>query len=86
MIDSPICSVNLEELLDCYRGRINFYKGLSTKKTLLFGTPEDEKRNQSEFYGWVKTAVILLPAHAVEGDVSLENMLAFIEEVEQQTK
>jgi len=72
-------------LLRRYRGRLAFFGGLSTQRTLPFGSVEDV-RNETE---WLlelgrEGGYIFAPAHAVEGDVPLENMLAFIQAVRQQ--
>ncbi len=67
-------------LLARYRGRLAFYGGLSTQQTLPYGTVEDVRRETR----WLldlgrEGGYIFAPAHDVEGDVPLENMLAFIE-------
>ncbi|MDR1268575.1 MAG: hypothetical protein LBK82_03520 [Planctomycetaceae bacterium] len=73
-------------LLPKYRGRLTFHGGLSTQRTLPFGTPE-EVRNETRrlLVLGVEGSYILSPSHAVEGDVPLENMLTFIEEAQHQT-
>ena len=67
-------------LLKQYRGRLAFHGGLSTQRVLPYGTVEDvrqESRRLLELGS--EGGYIFAPAHAVEGDVPLENMLAFIE-------
>ena len=77
--------MDVYELLPRYRGRLAFHGGLSTQRTLPFGTPDDvreETRRLLELGH--EGGYILAPAHDVEGDVPLENMLAMIDEVQAQ--
>jgi hypothetical protein len=68
-------------LLDQYRGRLAFLGGLSTQRTLPFGTPDDVRREARRLLAAGRAGgYIFAPAHAVAGDVPVENMLAFIAE------
>jgi uroporphyrinogen decarboxylase len=63
-----------------YRGRLSFHGGLSTQKTLPFGTVADvQAETRRLLESGSQGNYIFAPAHDVEGDVPLENMLAFIE-------
>ena len=73
------------ELMKRYRGRLAFHGGLSTQRTLPYGSVEDVRREMRRLVEAGRAGgYILAPAHAVEGDVPLENMLAFIGEVQSQ--
>ena len=72
-------------LLPRYRGRLAFHGGLSTQKTLPFGTADDVRREARRLLDLGREGgYIFAPAHDVEGDVPLENMLAFVETVKSQ--
>jgi uroporphyrinogen decarboxylase len=73
-------------LLDRYRDRLSFYGGLSTQKTLPYGTPVEVRRETLRLLEYGRAGgYIFSPAHDVEGDVPLANMLAFIEVIRAQT-
>ena len=72
-------------LLPRYRGRLVFHGGLSTQRTLPYGSVEDVRRETDRLLAYGRDGgYIFAPAHDVEGDVPLANMLAFIELVQAQ--
>jgi len=77
--------MDTEALMVRYRGRLTFWGGLSTQRTLPYGTVEGVRRETKHLIELGRSgSYILSPSHAVEGDVPLENMLAFIELAQQQ--
>ncbi len=63
-----------------YRRRLSFWGGLSTQQTLPFGTADQVRAETSRLLAMGRVgSFILSPAHSVEGDVPLDNMLAMIE-------
>jgi len=68
-------------LMEQYRGRLTFHGGLSTQRTLPYGSPDDVAEETRKLLAAGRQGgYVLSPAHAVEGDVPLDNMLAFIDE------
>ncbi len=72
--------MDVYSLLPQYRGRLAFHGGLSTQRTLPFGTVDEVRAETRRLLDLGRDgSYILAPAHDVEGDVPLENMLAMIE-------
>ena len=77
--------MDVEALMKQYRGRLAFCGGLSTQRTLPRGSAEEVRRETLRLLELGRDGgYIFAPAHDVEGDVPLENMLAFIETAQQQ--
>ena len=77
--------MDVASLMQNYRGRLTFHGGLSTQRTLPFGTVDDVRTETRRLLKMgAPGGYIFAPAHDVEGDVPLENMLAFIELVQNQ--
>ncbi|HXL02611.1 MAG TPA: uroporphyrinogen decarboxylase family protein [Candidatus Atribacteria bacterium] len=77
--------MDIFQLIEKYRSRLSFHGGLSTQQTLPYGTPQDVVRETRRLIDMGRSGgYILAPAHDVEGDVPLPNMLAFIEETQKQ--
>jgi uroporphyrinogen decarboxylase len=72
--------MDIFDLMKRYKGRLAFHGGLSTQRTLPYGSIDDVKIETKKLLeAGADGGYIFAPAHAVEGDVPLENMLAFID-------
>ncbi len=70
------------ELMERYRGRLVFHGGLSTQRTLPYGSVEDVRAETERLLrAGAGGGYVFSPAHAVEGDVPVENMVAFIDKL-----
>jgi uroporphyrinogen decarboxylase len=77
--------MDVASLLRQYHGRLAFHGGLSTQRTLPYGSARDVRRETERLLALGREGgYIFAPAHDVEGDVPLENMLAFIAVLQRQ--
>ena len=72
-------------LMKQYRGRLTFHGGMSTQRTLPYGTVDDVvDETRRLLAAGANGNYIFSPAHAVEGDVPVENIVAMIDVVQAQ--
>ena len=77
--------MDVHGLLPHYRGHLAFHGGVSTQRVLPYGSPEEVRRETRRLLELGEAgSYIFAPAHDVESDVPLENMLAFLEILKQQ--
>ncbi len=77
--------MDVSTLVPQYRGRLAFYGGMSTQKTLPYGNVDDVRRETRQLLQLGEAGgYIFSPAHDVPKDVPLENMLAMIDLVQSQ--
>ncbi len=77
--------MDIHALKKSYQGRLSFFGGLSTQKTLPFGSPDDVvNETQRLLEMGAEGGYIFSPAHDVEGDVPLKNILAFVNTIRAQ--
>jgi uroporphyrinogen decarboxylase len=67
---------------------LTFHGGISTQKTLPYGTPEQTRQEVRRLIREVgnKGGYIAAPAHCIPGDAKPENMLAMIDELNHQSR
>ena len=77
--------MDIAALIERYRGRLAFYGGMSTQRTLPYGSVQDVRDETARLLALGREGgYIFAPAHDVEGDVPLENMLAFLDVIQNQ--
>ena len=78
-------AMDVFDLMKKYGKRLCFHGGLSTQKTLPYGNVSDVRMETRKLLeAGRQCGYIFSPAHAVESDVPLENMVVFIEELNNQ--
>lgn len=69
-------------LYEAYQDRLGYFGGMDVQGVLPFGTEEDVRREVRRLLsvGGEKTRFILAPAHNIQPDTPVENILAFFDE------
>ena len=78
--------MDVEKVKREFGKHLTFHGGISTQRTLPYGTPDDvrdEVRRRIETIG-KDGGYICAPAHGIPGDVPVENMVALIETLQDQ--
>jgi uroporphyrinogen decarboxylase len=77
--------MDVEQLLPRYRRRLTFHGGLSTQYTLPYGSPEQVRAETRRLLELGREGSYLFgPSNATIDDAPLENILAFLDEVQRQ--
>ena len=78
--------MDVDAIMKKYKGRLCFHGGLSTQRTLPNGSADDVVAEMNHLLELgADGGYVFAPAHAVQGDVPIENMVAFIEGVRKQS-
>lgn len=74
-------AMDVARLKAAYGDRLTFWGGLSTQRTLPFGTPDDVRRECRALKSLMGRGggYIFAPAQVIQGDVPVENVLALLE-------
>lgn len=76
----PEC-MDIYELKDQYGDKMTFWGGVSTQKTLPYGTPEEVTKEAEDITRYLSRGggYILAPAQEIQADVPFENLCALID-------
>ena len=79
----PEC-MDIRKLKDEFGSRITFWGGISTQRTLPYGTPEEVRAEVRQVVAYMSKGggYITSPAQEIQTDVPVENMLALIDQAQ----
>lgn len=78
-------AMDVKALYKQYFGKLAFHGGMSTQKTLPYAMPDGVRKEATDLLDMGRNGgYIFSPAQAVQGDVPLPNMVAFIEALHNQ--
>ncbi|MBC8236434.1 hypothetical protein H8E77_43360, partial [bacterium] len=74
-------AMDIEQLKRDYGDKLTFWGGISTQRTLPYGTPDEVREETSQVLKLMAKdgGYILSPAQSIQDDVPLENILAMLE-------
>ena len=74
-------AMDIAKLKRLYGDKLTFWGGISTKRTLPYGTPDEVRAEARQVRDMMARGggYIFAPAQSIQGDVPLENMLALLE-------
>ena len=80
-------AMDIAALKQAYAGKLAFWGGISTQKTLPYGTPDDVRREARAVRDLMSRGggYVLSPAQSIQSDVPVENMLALLEVAREST-
>ncbi len=81
----PEC-MDIRELKERYGDRITFWGGISTQRTLPYGTPDDVRREVRAVTGCMGKdgGYVIAPSQEIQPDVPYENIRALIEAAQEE--
>ncbi len=80
-------AMDIRELKEKYGDRLTFWGGISTQKTLPYGTPEEVKKEARQVRDLMSKSggYIFAPAQSIQSDVPLDNIMALLEVAREKT-
>jgi uroporphyrinogen decarboxylase len=77
---------NIEEMKEKYGDKITFYGGISTQRLLPAGKPQEVKEEMKRIIKILSKdgGYIIAPTHSIPNDVPTENIIAFLDLVQNQ--
>jgi uroporphyrinogen decarboxylase len=74
-------SMNFEEILETYRGRLSYCGVLGTQTLMPFGSPEEVYETTTRYLDLVgpQGGLLACPTHVLEPEVPVENVVAYLE-------
>lgn len=80
--------INVEEIIRAYALKLAFYGGISIQKTLPFGTTSEVRNEVKQRINLARKyrGFIISPSHDMPPDITLENIIAMVDELKSQKR